>query len=136
MQVEACTFDGDALGCPLFLESGEAFTLPDGDHMLFKVELLGIEAQQAEPQLPYCLTVLLELGPAPLLRNTHTHTHLAGRYLLQTRLHIYRCFQKLNFPCFHMDRRKHTLFCEWTEIFLKTLFMWTERFKKKKKKFC
>lgn len=71
MQVEAHTFDGDALGGPLFLESGEAFTLPDGDHVLFKVELLGVEAQQAEPQLPYRLTILLELGPTPLLRNTY-----------------------------------------------------------------
>lgn len=60
IQVEGI-FDGDALGGPLLLEGGESFPLADANDMLLKVKLLGVEPEQAQPQLPHRLTVLLQL---------------------------------------------------------------------------
>lgn len=58
------TFDGDAFTGPLLLEGGEAFPLPDADDVLLEVELLGVEAQQAQPQLAHRLRVGLAAGEA------------------------------------------------------------------------
>lgn len=55
------TFNSDALGGPLLLEGGESFPLADANDMLLKVKLLGVEPEQAQPQLPHRLTVLLQL---------------------------------------------------------------------------
>ena len=63
------TFDGDALGRPLLLEGGEALPLANADHVLLEVKLLGVEAQQAQPQLAHRLPVLTVLRqPPPLPR--------------------------------------------------------------------
>lgn len=51
------TFDDDVFGRPLLVEGGEAGMLADAHHVLPEVELLGVEAQQAEPQLPHRLRV-------------------------------------------------------------------------------
>lgn len=44
-------FDDDVLGGPLLVEGGEAAVLADAHHMLPEVKVLGVEAQQAKPQL-------------------------------------------------------------------------------------
>lgn len=61
------TFDGDAFAGPLLLEGGEALPLADADDVLLEVELLGVEAQQAQPQLPHRLRVGLQLRQDPVL---------------------------------------------------------------------
>ena len=66
-RVWVVTFDGDAFGGPLLLEGSEALVLADADDVLLEVELLGVEAQQAQPQLAHRLTVLLQLRHAPPL---------------------------------------------------------------------
>lgn len=62
------TFDGDALAGPLLLEGGEALPLADADDVLLEVKLLGVEAQQAEPQLSHRLRVGRRLREEPVLR--------------------------------------------------------------------
>lgn len=61
------TFNGNALGGPLLLKGGQQLLLADADHVLLEVELLGVEAQQPQPQLPQGLRVLPQGGEAPLL---------------------------------------------------------------------
>lgn len=57
------TFDDDVFGRPLLVESGEAGVLADTHHVLSEVKLLGVEAQQTEPQLPHRLGVPPQLWP-------------------------------------------------------------------------
>lgn len=61
------TFDGDAFAGPLLLKGGEAFLLADADDVLLEVKFFGVEAQQAEPQLPHRLRVWLQLREDPVL---------------------------------------------------------------------
>lgn len=70
------TFDGDAFTGPLLLKGGEAFLLPDADDVLLEVELLGVEAQEAEPQLPHRLRVGLQLREDLVLHTGHTDAPL------------------------------------------------------------
>lgn len=58
------TFNNNVFGCPLLVEGGEAAMLTDADNMLSEVEVLGIKAEQAEPQLPHRLSVPPTLWPA------------------------------------------------------------------------
>lgn len=58
------TFNDNVLGCPLLVEGGEARLLTDADNMLPKIKVFSVEAEQAEPQLPHRLSVLLILWPA------------------------------------------------------------------------
>lgn len=62
------TFDGDAFAGPLLLEGGEALPLADADDVLLEVKLLGVEAQEAEPQLSHRLRVGRRLREEPVLR--------------------------------------------------------------------
>lgn len=56
-------FDDDVLGGPLLVEGGEAAVLADAHHVLPEVKVLGVEAQQAEPQLAHRLRVLPVVWP-------------------------------------------------------------------------
>lgn len=58
------TFNDDVFGRPLLVESGEAAVLTDTHNMLPEVKVLGIKAEQAEPQLPHRLHVHPILRPA------------------------------------------------------------------------
>lgn len=58
------TFNDDVFRRPLLVEGGEAAMLADTHNMLSEVKVLGIKAQQAEPQLPHRLSVLPILWPA------------------------------------------------------------------------
>ena len=62
------TFDSDALAGPLLLKRGEAFPLADADDVFFEVELLRVETQEAQPQLPHRLRVWLQHRETPTLR--------------------------------------------------------------------
>ena len=66
------TFDGDALPIPQFLEPCQRFELTDTDHVLFEVELLGVEAEQAAPQLAHRLVVFLVTRPLVRLQREQT----------------------------------------------------------------
>lgn len=61
------TFDSDAFAGPLFLKGGEALPLADADDVLFEIKLLGVKAQQSQPQLAHRLGVLRLLGEPPPL---------------------------------------------------------------------
>lgn len=58
------TFNDNVFGRPLLVEGGEAVVQTDADNVLSEVEVLGIKAEQAEPQLPHRLRVLPVLWPA------------------------------------------------------------------------
>lgn len=62
------TFDGDAFTGPLLFEGGEALPLADADDVLLEVELLGVEAQEAQPQLSHRLAVGRRLREESVLR--------------------------------------------------------------------
>lgn len=62
------TFNGDAFTGPLLFEGGEAFPLADADDVLLEVELLGVEAQEAQPQLAHRLRVGRRLREESVLR--------------------------------------------------------------------
>jgi len=61
------TLDDDVLGGPLLVEGGERGQLADADHVLPEVKVLGVEAQQAQPQLPHRLHIGGVLRPAARL---------------------------------------------------------------------
>lgn len=61
----------DVLGGPLLVEGGEAAMLADAHDMLPEVKLLGVEAQQAEPQLPDRLRVLSVMWPSTGLHSSY-----------------------------------------------------------------
>lgn len=69
------TFNDDVFRRPLFVEGGEAGVLADTHHVLSEVKLLGVKAQQTEPQLPHRLSVPAHLWPAAGL---NTDTSLGG----------------------------------------------------------
>lgn len=57
------TFNDNVLGRPLLVEGREAVVQTETDDMLSEVKVLGIKAEQAEPQLPHRLSVLPALWP-------------------------------------------------------------------------
>lgn len=69
------TFNDNVFRRPLLVEGGEAAMLADTHNMFSEVKVLGIKAQQAEPQLPHWLSVLPVLWPA---------TGLHGKQMLLT----------------------------------------------------
>lgn len=64
---QSSTFNGNALGGPLLLKGGQQLLLADADHVLLEVKLLGVEAQQPQPELPQRLRVLAQGRETPLL---------------------------------------------------------------------
>lgn len=68
------TFDGDAFTGPLLFEGGEAFPLADADDVLLEVELLGVEAQEAQPQLSHRLGVGRRLREESVLQGAERQT--------------------------------------------------------------
>lgn len=61
--LQEITFNDDILGRPLFAEGGEAGLLSNADDVLLKVEVLGVKAEQTEPELPDALSVLPMVWP-------------------------------------------------------------------------
>lgn len=49
------TFNNDVFGRPLLVEGGEAAVLTETDDVLSEVKVLGVKAEQAEPQLAHAL---------------------------------------------------------------------------------
>lgn len=69
------TFDCDAFAGPLLLKRGEAFPLADADDVLFEVKLLGVKAEESQPQLSHRLGVRLVLREAVTLqKDAERHT--------------------------------------------------------------
>lgn len=77
------TFDDDILGGPLFVEGGEVGLLSNTHDMFFEVKVFGVEAEQAEPQLPHRLSVLSIQGPVTGLQ-VKTRTRVTHKNELHT----------------------------------------------------
>lgn len=55
--------------------------LTDTDNMLSEVKILSVEAEQAEPQLAHCLSVLPVLWPATWLQvEDNMLKHVTGKF--------------------------------------------------------
>lgn len=82
MSVVQLAFDDDVFGGPLLVKGGEAAVLTDAHDVLPEVKVLGVKAQQAEPQLPDRLRVLPVMRPpAGLHRGSVNMTHLINSNL-------------------------------------------------------
>lgn len=55
--------NGDSDAVPQLLELGDRLKLSDGDNVVAEAELLGVEAEKADPKLCDCLVVAVQTGP-------------------------------------------------------------------------
>lgn len=57
------TFNHNVFGSPLLVEGGEASVLSNADNMLSEIKVLGVKAEEAEPQVAHSLCVLPKRWP-------------------------------------------------------------------------
>ena len=62
------TLNDNVFGCPLLVKGGEPSMLSDTHDMLFEVKILGVEAEETQPQLPHRLCVFPILWPVTRLQ--------------------------------------------------------------------